>query len=134
MSTSGTCFEGMDNIIVPRLYVPGDVEMHLYTNTGNSLSSSSVFADLTFPSGTGSGSKVLNGVWSSVDGQITYDDGSPDDVQFENTGGSTWTGGDIVGSFLHDGVYILHFKDLSAPVEMIPGAILEIDLSTFITP
>ena len=131
MSTAGTSFEGMDFIIAPAVYV--GISMRLYTNTGNSLTSVTTLGDLTHPAGTGYATYALSGVWSSLNGQITYDDGSPDDPEFENTGGSDWTGGDVVGVSLDDGTYLLHWKDLTTPVEFTPGTILQVDLSTFIS-
>ena len=129
MATSGTCYEGMDNVIVPAVYT--GLDMRLYTNTANSLSSSTVLADLTFPSGSGYATYTLSGVWSSTNGQITYDDGTPDNVIF--TAGDNWTGGDVVGVAITDGTYLLHFKDLAlGPVTMTTGQALEIDLSTVI--
>lgn len=131
MATAGTAFEGMDFIIAPAVYT--GIDMRLYTNAGNSLTSSTILSGLTFPVGTGYATYTLSGVWSSTNGQITYDDGAPDDVLFENTGLSTWTGGDVVGVALTDGTYLLHWKDLSTPVTMTPGALLQVDLSTFIS-
>ena len=109
MSTSGTCFEGMDSIIVPAVYT--GLDMRLYTNTADSLTSSTVLANLTYPSGSGYATYSLSDAWSSTNGQITYDDGTPDNAKF--TAGDNWTGGDVVGVAITDGTYLLHFKDLS---------------------
>lgn len=102
-------------------------------NTADSLSATTVFADMTEPAGTGYAAYTLSGTWASTNGQVTYDDGSPDDYIFENTGGSTWTGGDVQGAWLTDGVYVLHFKDLANPKEFVPGAQLQIDISSLLS-
>jgi len=131
MATSGTPFEGRDEIIVPAVYT--GLDMRLYTNTQNSLSATTVLADLTYPSGTGYATETLSGVWGSADGVVTYDDGTPDNIIFENTGGTDWTGGDVTGVVITDGTYILHFKDLSGgPVTMTPGKQIEVDVSTVV--
>lgn len=129
MAIKGTPYEGRDNIIVPRVYT--GLELRLYTNTANSLDASTVLADLTYPSGTGYAPLSLAGVYSSTNGVVTYDDGTPDDPRF--TAGSNWTGGDVVGVVMTDGTYILHFKDLTAgPVTMLTSDVLIIDISTLI--
>lgn len=132
MAISGTTFEGRDSIIVPAVYT--GLDLRLYTNTADSLTSSTVLANLTFPVGTGYATFTLAGVWSSSNGVVTYDDGIPDNPEFENTGGSNWTGGDVVGAAITDGTFLLHFKDLSlGPVTMTPGRILEVDISTLVS-
>ena len=89
-----------------------------------------VLSDLTFPTGTGYATLSLSGVWSSSNGVITYDHGTPDNPQFENTGGSNWTG-IVIGSCITDSNVILHFKDLAlGATTFTPGTILEIDIST----
>ena len=132
MATSGTPFEARDNYIVPAVYVSGSLDLRLYTNTPNSLTSSSTLSDLTYPSGTGYATYTLSGTWSSNSGVVTYDDGASDNVTF--TAGSDWTGGDVTGVAITDGTYLIHFKDLSlGPVTMTTGEALEVDLSTFIS-
>lgn len=130
MATVGTPYEGRDNIIGPAVYV-ATLQARLYTNTQDSLDSATVFADMTEPSGTGYAAITLNGSWGFNNGVFTYDHGTPDDPVWENTGGTTWTGGDVTGIWITDGTYVLHFKDLTAgPVEMVAGAELQLDLST----
>ena len=132
MATSGAPFEGRDNYIVPAVYVSGSLDMRLYTNTSNSLSSTSVLADLTYPSGSGYATTTLSGNWTSNSGVVTYDDGTPDNITF--TAGDDWTGGDVTGVAITDGTYLIHFKDLSlGPKTMTTGAALEVDLSTFVS-
>ena len=130
MATSGTSFEGRDNIIVPAVYT--GLDLRLYTNTADSLTASSVFANLTFPSGTGYATITLNGTWSSSNGVITYDHGTPDDPSWTAT--DTWTGGNVVGIAITDATYLLHWKDLSLGPQTMTAASppLVVDLSTFI--
>jgi len=130
MATNGTPFEGRDNIILDAYT---GLDLRLYTNTANSLGTTTVLANLTFPTGTGYATYTLSGVWSSTNGVITYDDGTPDNPEFENTGGTTWTG-DPTGAAITDGTFILHFKDFAlGTIVMTPGKLIEVDISTLIS-
>lgn len=130
MATNGTPYEGRDNIIVPGVYT--GLDLRLYTNTLNSLNANTVLADLTYPVGTGYATYTLSGVWTGTNGVVTYDDGTPDNPQFENTGGTDWTGA-VTGAAITDGTYVLHFKDNAlGAITMTPGKIIEIDISTLI--
>lgn len=134
MATSGTPDEGQD-LIAARVY-DGTLEFRLYANTADSLDETTVFADIVEPTGTGYAPIPLAGVYTSTDGVVTYDHGTPDDPVFENLnagGGSNWSN-PITGAFMTDGVVVLHFKDLSSSVTMTPGKKLKIDLSTLIAP
>ena len=132
MATDGTPFEGRDNLIGPAVYVSGSLELRAYVNTAGSLTDSTVFADMTEPAGTGYAPITLSGTYSFTNGVVTYDDGTPDNPLW--TAGNNWTGGDVTGSFLTDGVYVLHFKDLAlGATTMTTGTILEIDLSTLVS-
>lgn len=136
MATKGTPDEGQDDVIGTRLYTTGTLQLRLYTNLADSLDESTVFADLTEPTGTGYAPIVLSGVWTFTDGVVTYDHGTPDDPVFENTesqGGSNWSN-DITGVFMTDGIYVLHFQDLVTSVTMTPGYKIRVDLSTLIAP
>lgn len=118
-------------MLVPAVYV-ATLKLLLYTNTPNSLSQSTVLANLTEPTGTGYAQVTLNGVWTGTNGIVTYDHGVPDNVIFENTGGSNWTG-DPTGAAISDGTYLLHFKDFSlGAITMTPGKQIEIDISTLV--
>ena len=131
MSSFGTPYEGRDSIIAPAVYT--GLDLRLYTNTKNSLSDNTVLADLTYPTGTGYATYTLSGVWSSSNGVVTYDDGSPDNPQFENTGGGDWTGA-VTGAVITDGTYILHFKDFVAdPITLEPGQVIEVDISNLVS-
>ena len=131
MATDGTPYEGIDNIVVPAIYTSG-LKLGVYTNTQGSLDQTTVLADINQPTGTGSADKTLSGTWSSNDGVVTYDDGSPDNPIFENTDVSDWSA-DITGAFLHNDTYILHFKDFaSGAITMTPGDEVEIDISSLV--
>ncbi len=133
MSSFGTPFEGRDSIIAPAVYVSGDLDLRLYTNTKNSLTDTTVLADLTYPSGAGYSTYVLNGVWSFINGLVTYSDGSPAYVEFTNTGSVDWVGA-ITGAAITDGTYILHFKDFVAdPVTLLPGLSVGVDVPGLIS-
>ena len=73
MATSGTPNEGRDGIISDRVYTSSTLDLRLYTNTPDSLSSSTVFADLVEPTGTGYAAISLTGVFSESAGVVTYD-------------------------------------------------------------
>lgn len=136
MATKGTPDEGQDNVLGARIYTTGTLQFRLYTNLADSLDESTVFADLTEPTGTGYGPIVLSGVYSFNNGVVTYDHGTPDDPVFENTeseGGSNWSN-PITGVFMTDGTYVLHFQDLVTSVTMTPGKKLQVDLSSLIAP
>ena len=130
MATAGTTFEGMDNIIGPAVYT--GLQLVLYENAADSLSSTTVLANLTLPTGeTGYAAITLSGVWSFSNGIVTYDHGTPDDPQYENTGASNWTN-PIIGVAITDGTYILHYRDNSSPITMVPGLIFKVDISTLV--
>lgn len=136
MATSGTPNEGRDNIISERVYTSSTLELRLYVNLADSLSDTTVFADMTEPTGTGYVPISLVGVFSESNGVVTYDHGTPDNPQFENTeagGGSNWSN-PITGVFMTDGTYVLHFQDLTSSVTMTPGKKLEVDISSLIAP
>ena len=131
MASFGTPYEGRDDIIGPAVYT--GLDLRLYTNTKNSLGDTTVLADLTYPSGTGYATYTLSGVWSFNNGVVTYDDGSPDNPQFTNTGGGDWTGA-VTGAAITDGTYILHFKDfVSDPITVTPSQTIEVDISSLVS-
>ena len=136
MAIRGTPNEGRDNVISNRVYTTNTLDLRLYVNLPDSLDASTVFADLVEPTGTGYAPVTLSGTWSETNGVVTYDDGTPDDVIFENTnaeGGANWSQ-DITGAAITDGTYILHFHDLPTPVTMTPGDRIRVDLSSLIAP
>ncbi len=133
MPSSGTPNEGRDRIISDRVYTSGTLDLRLYVNLQDSLSDLTVFGDLVEPTGTGYAPILLTGVFSELNGVVTYDS----NPIFENTepeGGSNWSN-PITGVVMTDGTYILHFQDLiTSPVTMSPGYKIEVDLSTLIAP
>lgn len=135
MATKGTPNQGRDQIIAPRVYT--SLTLVLYTNAGGSLDDESAYADLTQPTGTGYAPITLSGTWSSTDGVVTYDHGTPDDPAFENTHASNnWsaavTGAAIIGGA---GPYLLHFMDIpDGAMTMTPGKRLRVDLSSLVAP
>lgn len=131
MAGFGTPNEGKDSIISPAVYT-ASLKIGLYTNTQDSLDSSTVLADITEPddaaTSDGYAQQTMNGSWSYSNGAVTY---TPN-IQFENTGGSSWTD-DVTGVFIHNDTYILHFKDLSSAITMTAGKILEVDISALLS-
>lgn len=123
-------------MIAGRVY-NNTLTLRLYVNVQDSLDATTVFADMTEPTGIGYAPITLNGVWSSSDGVITYDHGTPDDPVFENTnseGGANWSN-PITGVWMTDGVSVLHFQDLVvSSVTMTPGYKLRVDISTLVAP
>lgn len=130
MPLNGTSYEGIDNVIVPAVYT--GLDLRLYTNAPDSLAKTTVLADLTYPSGTGYATITLSGTWSSTNGVVTYDHGTPDNPVFTNSGGSDWTG-TVVGAAITDGTYLLHWKDFtSGPLTVVPARDVEIDISSLV--
>src|SRR5210317_2542237 len=111
MAVFGVPNEGKDGIIAPAIYT-SSLKIGLYTNTQDSLSASSVLADITEPDDAatfdGYAQQTLSGSWAFSNGLVTY---TPN-IQFETTGGSSWTD-DVTGVFIHNDTYLLHFKDLA---------------------
>ncbi len=136
MATSGTPHEGVDNILIAAYT---GLTMLLYTNTANTLDRDTVLADITEPSALDDGGNdngyaqiTLSGVWASNLSSITYDHGTPDNPIFTNTGvEGNWD--PAVGTIIHDGTYILHFKDFGSAIALTLGATLEIDVSSAVT-
>lgn len=131
MAAWTTPYEGRDNIIGPAVYT--GLDLRLYTNAADSLSATTVFADLTFPVGSGYATISLSGSWAFQNGVVTYDHGTPDNPIW--TAADSWSGGNVVGIAMTDGSHILHTKDLSlGPVTMTAASPpIEVDLSTFIS-
>lgn len=144
MATKGTPYEGRDRIIAPRVYSPGaGAVVHslvAYCNLQNSLSDLSVYADLVQPTGNGYAPITLSGVWSSSQGIVTYDHGTPDDPRWQNVDASlNWsqpvTGAAIVATIGGVGPYLVHFMDFAdGPVTMTPQQRIVVNLSTLVAP
>lgn len=109
MARSGTPKGGRDEI-AERTYVNGaDFTLVAYTNTPNSLGDDSVAADLVQPSvANGYAPITLNGVWSSVNGIVEYDHGTPDNAEWIATG--AWSA-PVTGAAIIYGSRIVHFRD-----------------------
>lgn len=130
MSLFGTPDEAKESVVGPAVYTTS-LYIGLYTNTGNSLTSSTVLANITEPDdaaeSTGYARQQMTGTWAFSDGVVTY---SPN-IQFTNSGASSWTD-DVTGVFVTDQTYLIHFKDLSSATTMTAGKILEVDFSTLL--
>lgn len=136
MASSGTPNEGRDRIS-DKVY-DGDLRVVPYTNTQDSLDENTVYADLTYPTGTGMAIYFTVGVFSETDGIVTYDNGTPDDIEWQNTnaiGGANWSA-DVTGIAMYDSatLTIMHFQDTTSPVTMTPQKRLRLDLSNLIAP
>lgn len=132
MSSFGTPFEGRD-AIAALLYITGNLDLRLYTNTKNSLTDTTVLADLTHPTGTGYATYTLSGSYAINNGIITYDDGTPDEVEFTNSGGTDWTGA-VTGAAITDGTAVWHFRDFTSdPITLGPGETIAVDVSTLVS-
>lgn len=137
MARFGTPHEGVDNILVNAY---SGLQVILYTNAADSLDRDTVIANLTQPGtldgageANGYGPISLTGVWTGNGSVITYDHGTPDDVEYTNTGtqGSWDT---AVGAAVTDGTYILHFADFGTAIPLPLGATLRIDVSSIVSP
>lgn len=131
MATKGTPYEGRDRIIAPRVYT--GLSLIAYVNLADSLSDTTVYADLVQPTGTGYSVISLSNAWTSVNGVLTYDHGTPDDPYWQNTHATlNWsqpvTGVAIIGGA---GPYLLHFHDRpGGSATMTPSRRLVVNLST----
>lgn len=135
MADFGTPHEGVDNILLNAYTsggtVDGDLTLVLYTNTSNSLTRSSVYADLTQPDNAAEGYAVitLDGTWSANNSEISYVHSTPTNPIFTNNGGGDdWDA--ATGSAICDGAFVLHFKDFGNSITVTNGGTLEIDVSS----
>lgn len=117
MATQGTPFSGRDDI-ASLAYISGQLTLVAYTNTPNSLGNSTVAADLTQPSSAnGYAPILLDGVWSSVNGVLTYVHSAGANYFSGNPGWQaigTWSAV-VNGLALIRGSSCRHFRDLDAP-------------------
>lgn len=141
----GTPYQGRDLIIAPRVYTA--LTLVLYCNTLDSLSDTSIYADLVQPVGSGYAPIALGGTWASANGVVTYDHGvtlgffnpfsGKYDPYWQNTHASaSWsqpvTGAAIIGGA---GPYLLHFlDDQNGAVTMTAKQKLAVNLSTLVAP
>lgn len=154
MAAKGTPYQGRDSVIAALVYAGSGVaisrQLIAYCNTQDSLSDSSVYADLTQPTGAGYAVIPLSGTWASSLGIVTYDHGLGSglfnpasgkyDPYWQNTSPSvnwslTVTGVAIIATVGGLGPYLLHFMDKpSGGYVMSPSRKLSVNLSTLIAP
>lgn len=129
MATQGSPYGGLDDI-ASLAYVSGALTLVCYTNTANSLSESTVAANLTQPStANGYAPIVLDGTWSSVNGILTYQHSSGTHPTWTATGSWSAT---VTGVAIIRGLTVRHFRDLSAAFVASAGRKLAVDLDTVI--
>jgi hypothetical protein len=143
MATSGTPYEGRDSVVGPMIYTvltsASLIKLVLYENTADSLGDSTVFANLTTPSGeTGYADATLGTGWSFSSGVFQYDDGTPDNLSFTNSGAGAW-GNAVIGAamicqtpYTGSTWYVLHFKDFANAITLGAGESIEVDINTLV--
>jgi hypothetical protein len=131
MATEGTPYQGLD-YCAGRIYA-SHLSLVCYTNAADSLSDTTVYADLTQPaSANGYAPLTLDGTWTISNGTVTY---------LKNGANPGWT---ATGSWsvTVNGVAmvdisagkILHFRDCSVPFVAANLKRLESDITTLVTP
>ena len=132
MATEGTPYQGLD-YAASKLYVSSVLSLVAYTNAANSLSDATVYADLTQPaSANGYAPILLNGVFTSTNGTVTYDHGTPDNPRWTATGSWGTTVNGIAMVDVSAGK-ILHFRDCAVPFVAANLRKLDVDLTTLLT-
>jgi hypothetical protein len=109
MARKGTPKGGLDEI-TERAYVNGaDFTLVAYTNTPDSLGDDTVVADLVQPAqNNGYAPILLDGVWATADGIVTYDHGTPDFPTWTASG--AWSA-PVTGVAVIFGTRVIHFVD-----------------------
>lgn len=131
MAIKSTPNGGLDDI-AELAYVNGpQLTLVAYLNAADSLGPTTLVADLVQPSGGGYAPILLNGVWSTVNGIVTYVHSSTPRPRWTATG--TWSG-TVNGVALIRGARVRHFKDNLTPFVAAAAKVLEIDLSTLVGP
>jgi hypothetical protein len=134
MAVVGTPNSGLDDIGA-LAYVSGALTLVAYTNTANSLSSTTVAADLTQPSSAnGYAPIVLDGTWSFSNGVITYVHSAGPNNFSGNPGwqaSGSWSG-IVTGVAIIRGTSCRHFKDLDSAFTASNLKKLVVDLSTVV--
>jgi hypothetical protein len=127
MATQGTPNAGLDDI-ASLAYVSGALSLVCYTNTADSLGSTTVAADLTQPTtNNGYAPIVLDGTWTSSGGVVTYVHSTPTHPKWTATG--AWSA-NVNGVAIIRGSVVRHFKDLSSAFIAAAGKKLEVDLNS----
>lgn len=153
MASKGTPYQGRDLVIAPLVYGTSGLavsrQLIAYCNTADSLSDSSVYIDLSQPTGTGYAPITLGGTWASSLGIVTYDHGvtlgffNPTsgkyDPYWQNTHATNnWslpvTGAAVIATVNGLGPYLLHFQDAASGITMTPKQRLAINASTLVAP
>ena len=129
-----TTDEGQE-YIADLIYAAGTQEtytMGLFVNAAGTLTTSSVWANVTQPSGTGYAEKTLVAGTFVVDsgGEVTY-------PQQQWTASDDWTGGDIQGYYIRNNAgtpRLIHvqYRD-DAGFSMLTGRVYTVDLSVVTT-
>lgn len=134
MAAKGTPYQGRDLIIAPRVYT--GLQLILYTNALDSLTDATVYANLVQPTGTGYAPIALNGVFTSTNGVILYDHGTPDDPYWQNTHATNSWSLPVTGVAMIDGSsHLLHFLDIPAgAITMTPLKRITVNVSTLTAP
>lgn len=133
MAVVGTPYAGLDDIGA-LAYVSGQLTLVAYTNTANSLGTSTLAANLTQPStANGYAPITLSGTWSFNNGVITYIHGgaSPFDVNPGWAATGSWSG-IVTGVAIIRGTVCRHFKDLDSAFTAANLKKLVVDLSTVV--
>lgn len=129
MASVGTPASGLDDI-ASLAYVSGALTLVAYTNTPNSLSSTTVAADLNQPTTVnGYAPIVLDGTWSSSGGVVTYLHSTPTNPYWLALG--AWSA-NVTGVAIIRGSTCRHFKDLGSAFIAAAGKKLEIDLNSVV--
>lgn len=133
MATVGSPYLGLDDI-GSLAYVSGALTLVAYTNTPNSLGTSTVASTLTQPTSANGYSPItLSGTWSFSNGIITYVHGgsSPFDVNPGWAATGSWSGV-VTGVAIIRGAVCRHFKDLDSSFTAANLKKLVVDLSTVV--
>lgn len=131
MATVGTPTGGRNEILTAAYPNHADYTLVAYTNTANSLSSSSVAADLTQPAtAAGYAAITLDGTWSVDNGVATYVHSTPTYPRWTASG--SWGGVTVTGIAIVYDTVLMHFKDLAAGWVPVANRILEVDVNTIL--
>jgi hypothetical protein len=131
VATQGSPNEGL-SYIAGKVDISGVLTFILYTNAANSLTSSTVYADLTQPTAAnGYAPILLDGTWTISNGISTYVHSTPTHPTWTATGAWSATVNGVAMVNV-SATKILHYKDLTSPFVAALGKKLEIDLSTVV--
>jgi hypothetical protein len=124
MATEGSPNEGLD-YVAGRVY-GSHLSLVAYTNAANSLGSSTVYANLTQPTGGGYAPIALDGTWSFSAGTVTYQKAGSN-PRWTATG--TWSA-TVNGVAMVDitAGKIVHFRDCAVPFTASNQKKLEVDV------